>query len=105
MTLGASPALAPPSASCFSPGTTGHVLLPLFNQSEPLAPVIETFRRGVFTPSPQAAALSRPTRHCGDGLCGSPLKSLSTQGPPLPFALYTLEAESKSSSCLEPALL
>ena len=38
------------------------MLLPLFNQSEPLAPVIETFRRGVFTPSPQAAALPRRTR-------------------------------------------
>lgn len=39
----------------------GHMLLPLFNQSKPLAPVIETFGRGVFTPSPQAAALLCPT--------------------------------------------
>lgn len=39
----------------------GYMLLPLFNQSEPLAPVRENFRRGVFTPSPQAATLPCPT--------------------------------------------
>lgn len=77
--------LEPSSTSCFSPSTIGHKLLPLFNQSEPLAPVIETFSRGVFAPSPQAAALPRPTCITVEmGFVVPPEVSLHA-GPPFSF--------------------